>query len=319
MTRTRWVAAGAATVAVVAAVVAGIQGGGGGSNDSVNPAADGAGGETFAEGGATGSQPESALADQSAGRSAFDTASQTTTVGLPIEQAAVIRTGALSLSTPNLGRAQAEISSLLVSLDGYLASENTQASFEGDIRSADLVLKVPSDSFDVAMERLTQIGDVRSRTQSAKDVTREVADVDSRVASARAALERIRLLLDRANSLGTVIRLESVLSDRQAELESLLAQQKALASQTQMSTIDVALSVPRPPAVIPQDEPAERGFVAGLSKGWDAFTTMVLALATAVGAVLPFAVLLLLIGIPAWLLLRRLRTQQRREAAQAAG
>src|SRR3712207_7297710 len=58
----------------------------------------------------------------------------------------------------------------------------------------------------------------------------------SRVESARAALERIRALLDRADSLGTVIRLESVLSDRQAELESLLAQQKALAAQTQMST-----------------------------------------------------------------------------------
>ncbi len=312
MTRTRWVAAGAATFAVVAVVVAGIQGGGGGSNDSTVPTA---GGGMLSEGSAAGSRPESTGADEAAA-AAFDSSSRTTTVGLSLEQAAVIRTGSLSLSTPNLERAHAEITGLLTSLDGYLASENTQSATDGEIRSAALVLKVPSASFDVAMERLTQVGEVRSRTQSAKDVTREVADVDSRVASARAALERIRLLLDRADSLGTVIRLESVLSDRQSELESLLAQQKALASQTQMSTIDVALSVPRP-ATAPEEEPAERGFVAGLSKGWDAFTTMVLGIATAVGALLPFAVLLVLIGVPAWLLFRRLRATQRREAAQA--
>ncbi len=312
MTRMRWVAAGAAAAAVVAIVAAGVQGGGGGG-DSASPTSEA---QTFTEGGGVDVAAQARSADGSSAGLAYDASTKSETIGLSIEQAAVIRTGSLSLSTPDLGKAQGQISGLLASLGGYLASENTQATSEGGIRTADLVLKVPSDRFDVAMERLAQIGDVRSRTQSAKDVTREVADVDSRVASARAALERIRLLLDRANSLGTVIRLESVLSDRQSELESLLAQQKALASQTQMSTIDVALSVPHSgPA--PQPASDDRGFVAGLSKGWNAFTAMVVGVATAVGAVLPFSVLLLLIGVPSWLLLRRVRAQQRRDATQA--
>jgi hypothetical protein len=255
--------------------------------------------------------PADGFAFQGSGRPA-----ETGTEQLALEQAAVIRTGSVALETANIIKAREAISALLTSLDGYLASEDTQAGTDGDIRSASLVLKVPSDSFEVAMQRLSEVGDVRSRTLSAKDVTRQVADVDSRVASARAALERIRLLLDRANSLGTVIRLESVLSDRQSELESLLAQQKALAAQTQMSTIDVSLTVPRPEATEPPKEDDERGFLTGLSKGWDAFTTMVLALATAAGALLPFVTLLVLIGVPSWLLLRRLRTQQRRGAAQ---
>jgi len=242
----------------------------------------------------------------------------TGTLELPIAPAAVIRTGSLALRTPDILRAQNAISGLLNALDGYLASENTQAGTDGSVRSATLVLKVPSTSFDVAMSRLSEVGDVQSRTQSAEDVTRQVADVDSRVASARAALARIRLLLDRANSLGTVIRLESVLSNRQAELESLLAQQKILAAQTQMSTIDVSLTVPRPEAAPEPPKEDDRGFVAGLKKGWDAFSTMVLGVATATGALLPFAVLLVLVGVPAWLLVRRLRSQPRQESAQAA-
>jgi len=235
---------------------------------------------------------------------------------LVLSQAEVIRTGSLSLETKDLGRARDAITGLLEALDGYVASENTQAGTEGAVRSATLVLKVPTGTFDTAMARLEQVGGVRSRTVSTKDVTRQVADVESRVASARAALERIRLLLGRADTLGMVIRLESVLSDRQAELESLLAQQRALAGQTQMATIDVTLTVPRPAEPKPETEQDDRGFLAGLSKGWNAFTTMALALATAAGALLPFAGLLVLLGVPAWLLVRRYRETQRREVVQ---
>ena len=315
MTRTRWVAGGVAVVAVVATVVAGVQAGGGG--------ADGGDGSSTMTGGQVGADEASGTSALAAGEAPADIADAVTssasrgagTVELAIEQAAEIRTGSVALSTPDVGKARDTISVLLSSLGGYLASENTQADADGKIRSASLVLKVPSDSFDTAMQRLSEVGEERSRTQSAKDVTREVADVDSRVASARAALERIRLLLDRANSLGTVIRLESVLSDRQAELESLLAQQKALAAQTQMATIDVSLTVPRTATQEPPKDD-ERGFLTGLSKGWDAFTTMVLALATVAGALLPFAVLLMLIGVPSWLVVRRLRMQQHPDPAQ---
>ncbi len=325
--RRRWIAAGATAVVVTAAIAAGmngsLNGSGGDASDSQS------GGATFAEAGGSGAeqsapdaQREAAGGSQSAlvdGTSFGSTAGGTGPgdIGLVLEQASVIRTGSLSLSTPNLGRAQAAVTGLLASLDGYLASENTQASAGGAIRSAALVLKVPTSSFDTAMQRLTQIGDVRSRTSSTTDVTREVADVDSRVASAKAALDRIRLLLNRADSLGTVIRLESVLSNRQSELESLLAQQRSLASQTQLSTIEVNLSVPRPPVEEPKQEEDERGFVAGLSKGWNAFSSMVVGLATAAGALLPFALLLVILGIPALLLLRRLRTSQRQDAPQA--
>ena len=321
MTRMKWVAAGVASVAVVAAVAAGLQGGGGGGDDAALMGDSAGGGdavarESFTEGGAP-QDTVAAATDGAYSASLRTSGGGTSTLELQIEPAAVIRTGSLALRTPDILKAQNAISGLLSSLDGYLASENTQAGPDGEIRSATLVLKVPSSSFDVAMSRLSQVGDVQARTQSAKDVTRQVAEVDSRVASARAALERIRLLLDRANSLGTVIRLESVLSSRQAELESLLAQQKTLAAQTQMSTIDVNLTVPRPPAPPPPPEEDDRGFVSGLQKGWDAFTTMVLAVATATGAVLPFAVLLVLLGVPAWLLVRRVRSQPRPDVAQA--
>jgi len=307
MKRIRWVAAGVGVLAVMAAIGAGLTNNNDGGDEDSATAGSSA---EFAEGGGlVDAVAPDAASDQGADVSFTAGAGSRASTTIPIlEQGAVIRTGSIALVTPDLVKAQDEIRVLLSSLGGYLASENTQASEDGQIRNAALVLRVPSEDFDPAMERLAGIGKVSSRTQSAKDVTREVADVDSRVSSAQAALERIRLLLDRAESLGTVIRLESVLSDRQAALESLMAQQKALASQTQLSTIDVSLSAPSRIVPKPKPEPDDSGFVAGLRSGWDAFTTMISGIATAAGALLPFTVLLVLLGIPAWLFTRRFRT-----------
>ncbi len=269
-------------------------------------------------GGGSGSTAAGPAASFAAGAATpnADTVSSSRAAGpeLSLQQAAVIRKGSLSMTTGNIAKARHAIMALLDSLGGYLASEHTQASGRGAIDTAALLLKVPSPRFDTAMSRLSQLADVRSRTQSATDVTRQVADVNSRVASARAAaLTRVRLLLDRANALGSVIRLESALSDRQAALESLLAQQKALQSQTQMSTIDVDLRLFRgaPPA-----PPDRAGFRGGLAQGWHALTAILTGLATAAGALLPFALLLVLLGLPAWLVVRRVRGGRRRGPVQ---
>jgi len=62
----------------------------------------------------------------------------------------------------------------------------------------------------------------------------------------------------------------------------------------------------QPPA--PAENP-DNGFIAGLTGGWNAFTATFSALATALGAVLPFLVLLALIGVPLWRFRHRLRRQ----------
>ena len=151
----------------------------------------------------------------------------------------------------------------------------------------------------------------------AEDVTRQVADVDSRVESARAALERVRALLDRAVSLGSVIRLEGVLSQRQSDLESLLAQQQALAGQTALGTLEVDVAAPDS-AVGPADDDTDEatGFLAGLDAGWDALPRHSCWRSTAVGAVLPFAALGGLLVLP--VLLWRRRSERRQPAPPAA-
>jgi hypothetical protein len=44
----------------------------------------------------------------------------------------------------------------------------------------------------------------------------------------------------------------------------------------------------------------DRGFLAGLKSGWNAFIATFSAIATALGAALPFVIVLALIGVPLW-------------------
>jgi hypothetical protein len=169
-----------------------------------------------------------------------------------------------------------------------------------------LSLQVPTARFDAAMTAIAEVGRVQARSISTQDVTAQVADVDSRVESARAALERVRALLTRANSLGTVISLEGVLSDRQADLEALLAQQRALQGQTQLATITLDLRVAADGPAATQEAD---GFVAGLRTGWDAFTGVLVGSATVLGMLVPFVVLVAPLAAAA-LVWRRRRSGQ---------
>lgn len=217
----------------------------------------------------------------------------------------VIRTGSVALVAEDALATRDRIVALVATLGGYVSDESASTSGSDVPRQEGLdeirvVLQVPTGRFDDAVERLSRLGRVTSRTVQAQDVTGRVADVDSRVESARTALDRIRALLDRANGLGTVIRLEGVLSRRQSDLEALLAQQAALAGQTQLGTIEVTVSSKPDDKADPGDDAG--GFVEGLRIGWNGLHDAYVAASTAAGAVLPFAVLAAAVALPllAW-------------------
>jgi hypothetical protein len=183
----------------------------------------------------------------------------------------------------------------------------------GSYPSATLVLRVPPDALSAALQELARLGTERSRHVSTQDVTSKVADVNSRVTSARESIARLRALYQHAVKIADVIAVEGELSDRESDLESLEAQQRALAAQTSMATITLSLTSTAAPVTKP---PAQHraGFLGGLRNGWDAFAGGAAWVATAVGAVLPFALLLAVLAVIVRLLWPRLRPARQPEA-----
>ncbi len=218
--------------------------------------------------------------------------------------AAVIKTGQIALTAKDLDATRAKIDGLLVSVGGIVDSERSTHTRNGDLRRSTLVIRVPVDRFDAAMDGLAGFGKVRHSDSASKDVTTQVIDIDERVQTLQNSLDRLQAYQRDAKDIDDLIRFEQQITQRESELQSLKAQQDYLADQTSMSTISVYLSTPKA-YVEPPGGLDDAGFLAGLKSGWNALTSAVVVALTVVGAVLPFAVVLLLVGIPVWLLVRR--------------
>ncbi|MFE2477811.1 DUF4349 domain-containing protein [Streptomyces sp. NPDC059389] len=199
----------------------------------------------------------------------------------------VIRTATLALETADAQKALASARTAAEGAGGYVGNESTRRGADGRMTST-LTLRVPGERFDAVLGAMEGSGRLLSRKVEAQDVTQKVADVDSRVRSQQASVARVRDMMDKATALGDVVMLESELSKRQSDLESLVAQQTALKDQTSMGTITMEVSEPAPKAAEKKD--GKPSFTAALKGGWNVFTTIVRYLALAVAAVLPFAV-----------------------------
>ena len=225
------------------------------------------------------------------------------------------KSASLDLRVKEIGAAAAAVRGIAVGLQAQVISEqigrggpddprplssngdpSTDIGGLGDLGGfGTLTLSVPADKLDSALDQLSkQVGTVLRRNTSSQDVTAQYVDTESRLKTMRSSVERVRALMAQAKDIGQVVALESEMSRRQGDLESLESQLTALKTSVERSTLAVSLSTPG-------NEPAtDNSFLAGLRSGWDAFTASAAGLFKAIGAALPFAVFLVLVGAPIW-------------------
>ena len=255
-------------------------------------------------------ESESGGATRSDAATGSDTTSTVADLRTPPSERAVISTGTVSLRSKNVAEARREVQRVVDAQGGDITDENTETDDEGATSYSRLVVRVPSAKFNAAMVALEEAAEFRASNRGAKDVTTEVIDTDVRVRAQESSLKRVELLLSRAQSLKDIIWIESQLTSRQAELDSMKSQQAWLRDQTSFSTITVDITAIAEKDKVEEEKETETGFLAGLDGGMKAMGASLSAIATVVGALLPFAVLLLVLGLPVWLLVRRRRTTQ---------
>ena len=202
-----------------------------------------------------------------------------------------------------ISRARAEVIRLVTSWNGTVADEQITSDDRG--RMTDTTHDAAGADREVLRgdDRLRRAGPGRAESRNSEDVTTQVVDNDARVRAAERSIRQIERLLSRAEDLGDMIAIESDLARRQADLDSLKSQQAWLADQTSLSTINVYLS--RPGSVQPHEDD-DAGSSPGSRTAGRRSRARPWWCSTAVGAVLPFAVLLpRCSALPLWLVVRR--------------
>jgi hypothetical protein len=244
------------------------------------------------------------------------------TIDTPLTGRSVIFTADITVRTTDIKAAVGTVTQIAQGQQGAVFAEQVNlaskdASNPGSA-SATMTLKVPPNALQGVLDQIGKVGTELSRDENASDVTAQVVDVNSRVAAANASLARLRELFQHAGNVSDLAAVESDIAQREADLESLEAQQRTFAAQTAEATITVNLVAT--PAVAPVVPPVKKahvvGFVRGLRGGWHAFTRTISAIAQALGALLPFLIVLAVLGIAAYLLRRRLMTPHTRRTPE---
>lgn len=194
---------------------------------------------------------------------------------------------------------------------GRIDARSLQAPTDYSGGSASLTLRVPADSLTGVLAELGELGRIQSVSTNASDVTIEVQDLAARIEALRTSIDRLEALQADATSIDALIQLETAISDRQGQLESLEAQQRYYDDQITMSTLTLDL-VSQP--VVAEPDPGS--FWDGVVKGWQALGTFFAGLIIVLGVLLPWLIPVVVIGGIIWIAVAVSRSKKRRAAHQ---
>jgi predicted lipid-binding transport protein (Tim44 family) len=289
--------------------------------DNAAPAGSAAGGAAAAVDGAVDSAPSPAAPPNSAPAAAgAGSAGRAAPADQPLLAGRdVIYTADITVRATSIDSAVSQVETLADTYGGVVYAEQV------DLRpkdpdnpgtaSATITLKVPPENLQKTLDAIGKVGTEVNRTQNSDDVTEKVVDVNARIDAARASIARLTDLLAHQGTVADLLNVESQLSQRDSDLESLEQQQKSLAAQTKSATITAHLQAAPPVITATKTKQTHTfGFVRGLRGGWHAFTKTVAAIATGVGAVLPFLILLAVLGIAVIIGRRKLRGRRPQES-----
>ncbi|MGA8047543.1 MAG: DUF4349 domain-containing protein [Dermatophilaceae bacterium] len=263
----------------------------------------------------SGESDDGGVAAEDSARTAVDPISPPGVAGDPQYQ---VREASLGIKVDSISDAAARVRQIASDAGGSVTSEQFGDVLYGPADSAidrygTMTISVPSEQLDAALDQLSGLGEVRTRSSNAYDVEDEYVDVEARIATLEASIARMRDLMEQTEDVEQIVSLETSLSARQADLDSLQARLNSLQSRIAMSPVFITLTT-----TDDLGEPDD-GIIGALKDAWDAFTRSAALLITTVGALLPW---LLLGGLAAWLLVvlvRRIRRRQRPGAVPTAG
>jgi len=220
------------------------------------------------------------------------------------------RTGAVALLVPDVEKSLAAVERFGALEGGAILSlDDERPEAAGAAHTADIKVAVPSDHFESSLNRLAQLGGLRSRTENAEDVTDQVVDDAARLRNLRRTEADLRAIMDRSGKISDVVDAENQLSSTRDEIERLGAEAASLHEQVAYATIDVSLASE---GVVPSVEPNAPGqlhdaWIAAFkhardfSLGFASFVFLVLAFA-------PYW-LVMVLGFAAFTWYRRRRAQ----------
>jgi hypothetical protein len=212
----------------------------------------------------------------------------------------VVTTGSVVIRSSHPISAADRAARIVDDAGGRVDDRNQTEATKSSPADARLTLRIPESRLTQTIAALKKVGTEVSITESTADVTTKSEDLGARITALQTSIGRLLALEAKASRTSDVIELESDISSRQGDLESLEAQQRYLNDQIELATIKLHVIAPSVVIAPPGPPSAASAFFGGLS-GFGVFFTWVFLVLT---YLLPWLVLGAIIWIGIVVLLR---------------
>lgn len=145
----------------------------------------------------------------------------------------------------------------------YVSGKSIRASYDST-RSASYTARIPADRLDEFVTEVSNISNVLNKNESVDDVTLNYVDLESKKNTLKIEQERLTSLLEQADSIETIVALESRLTEIRYQLESMESQLRTYDNLVDYATVYISVQeVDRVTPVAPQSswEKMTDGFV----------------------------------------------------------
>ena len=226
---------------------------------------------------------------------------QTQTAPVVVERK-IIRNADLQLESDKPEEAQTKISQIAETKGGFVVETQSSASdAKANVRdTVSMTVRVPAAKFDEALNEIRQAASrVIVENIKGEDVTEEFIDIEARLKTQKALEAQFLEIMKQSKTVADALNVQTEIATVRGEIEKIEGRKRFLESQASLSTVKIRLQTP---AAFSTNS---AGFFGKLGQafgtGFDAALSFILVLVTALIALLPF---FLFIVLPVYFVIR---------------
>lgn len=150
----------------------------------------------------------------------------------------LIKTGEIKFESKDAKDTRQDIAKLTNKYRGYIGEDNVM-SFDDRIEYQ-IEVRVPANNFDAFINELTSgLDHIEYQDISITDVTSRYIDLEARLKSKKALEERYLKLLEKANKVEDMLKIEEEIEQVRSDIESMQAQLKHLSKNVAFSKLEI--------------------------------------------------------------------------------
>ena len=271
-------------------------------------------GKSHAGSAAPGEQYESAQDTADGGWSSNQsTAGEGTAPSSPaLQNAKIILQGEMDLQSQAFDEADAFLRTLTADLGGYL--ESTSINGETGYRYAAYTVRIPQKQYDSFFAQVGEKCHVLSSSSQAQNITEEYVDLEVRLASQRTKHARLLALLEKADSMETIIALQTELANTEYEIERMTGSLRRYDSLVDFSTVSLTLSEVRALDPVADGNSFGKQLTQSFRQGASGFLSLVQGVILFAVMLSPFFITLLVIAVVLIVISRRIYRKKAEKA-----